>query len=257
MKKTGSFHPCEICKTPVYSQPSRRSENRGRFCSRSCHYEWMRRKQLVSAKDRFWAKVKKTQTCWLWIGAKTSAGYGMFNPAGRDQAELIYAHRFAMKLTGIDIDGREGHHVCPNKNCIRIHPKHVVDVPSQHNPDSPSHLNRLKTHCKRGHLLKGQNLIPWHSTKGHRACRTCQNAAKRERRKHMTEKQRERERQSHRDYLKANPEQYQKLLAYMKKQKRWLLPKVRARHTQRARERRQERATISGPGDKSLAKPAL
>src|SRR5208283_18015 len=103
----------------------------------------------------FWSHVNKTDTCWLWTAVTNAGGYGIFNRGGH----LIRAHLFAAKILGMQIDGKEGHHVCPNKNCVRIHSEHVVIVPRQENPDSASHLNRLKTHCKRGHLLSGDNLV--------------------------------------------------------------------------------------------------
>jgi len=29
-----------------------------------------------NVEDRFWDKVEKTKTCWLWIGIKNKYGYG-------------------------------------------------------------------------------------------------------------------------------------------------------------------------------------
>jgi len=185
--------------------------------------------------ERFWSKVKKTKTCWLWTAATLKTGYGVFDAGtGRRNKHTEYAHRFAMQLAGFPLPQNEGHHACPNKNCVRIHPDHVVVVPRQHNPDSPSHLNRLKTHCKRGHLLAGKNLIRHPK---HRICRLCASILRKERRTRMTDEQRQRERAYQRNYLKTHPEQYKKLLANMKKKKLWLRPEVKKRHAERQRER--------------------
>jgi hypothetical protein len=64
--------------------------------------------------DRFWSKVDKTETCWLWTGWK-SHGYGMFIVNGRRQL----CHRVSWILSGKTIP--EGHvirHKCLNKNCV-------------------------------------------------------------------------------------------------------------------------------------------
>lgn len=47
----------------------------------------------------FWKKVRKTSTCWLWIGGVSSRGYGNF--AYKEKGKVINnrAHRFAFTLT--------------------------------------------------------------------------------------------------------------------------------------------------------------
>ena len=37
----------------------------------------------MTTEDRFWAKVVKTDGCWLWTGCVTEHGYGRFGLAGR------------------------------------------------------------------------------------------------------------------------------------------------------------------------------
>src|SRR5687767_3511182 len=43
---------------------------------------------------RFWAKVQKTEECWLWIGAVNAQGYGSFRYARR----VGKAHRFSYEI---------------------------------------------------------------------------------------------------------------------------------------------------------------
>jgi hypothetical protein len=71
--------------------------------------------------DRFWARVNKTETCWLWTGGATSEGYG----------DLMYqrhrhlAHRFAWQLANaraIPV-GLVVRHRCDNPPCVR--PDHL------------------------------------------------------------------------------------------------------------------------------------
>lgn len=45
--------------------------------------------------NRFWAKVDKTDECWLWTGTLTSHGYGQFKVNNR----RLRAHRVAYGLT--------------------------------------------------------------------------------------------------------------------------------------------------------------
>lgn len=46
------------------------------------------------AAARFWLKVKKTDSCWMWIGASRKGGYGVMQIAGR----LIATHRLSWEL---------------------------------------------------------------------------------------------------------------------------------------------------------------
>lgn len=78
----------------------------------------------VPIEERFWAKVQKTDTCWLWLGSKSN-GYGRVsvNRVSRP------AHRIAYILThGHWPEGLEAHHVCHVKACVRPHEDHVVPV---------------------------------------------------------------------------------------------------------------------------------
>ena len=70
--------------------------------------------------ERFWGKVDKTDSCWLWTGCKNSGGYGMFSANGHTQV----SHRLSWILSGKTIP--EGHvirHKCLNKNCVN--PEHL------------------------------------------------------------------------------------------------------------------------------------
>lgn len=106
------------------------------------------------AAQRFWAKVEKTDTCWLWTGATIAAGYG----ALRREGKFLYAHRVSYELTygGIP-DGATIDHICHVRNCVN--PKHLrLASYSQQNENRPYenqsgyrgvHQNR----CGRGRLI--------------------------------------------------------------------------------------------------------
>jgi hypothetical protein len=69
---------------------------------------------------RFWIKVNKTDTCWLWTAATLSCGYGSFGLNGRQHG----AHRIAYTLTYGNIpEGMYICHACDVRNCVR--PDHL------------------------------------------------------------------------------------------------------------------------------------
>lgn len=69
---------------------------------------------------RFWAKVHKTKTCWLWTDGVNSGGYGSFNPGGR----VIGAHVYSLSLVGRPVpNGLEVDHLCGTTLCVR--PDHL------------------------------------------------------------------------------------------------------------------------------------
>ena len=96
------------------------------------HYErWLRhgdpayRKRLVMVgypqDERFWARVQKTATCWLWTGAIQSAGYGRFVT---DEGRHVLAHRFSYWLHHGEIDDNLfALHSCDTPRCVN--PEHL------------------------------------------------------------------------------------------------------------------------------------
>lgn len=113
-------------------------------------------------KERFFAKVDKTDTCWNWTGAKSAwrperpiasatEGYGVININGR----TFYAHRASWLMhKGPLIPGLVIDHLCDNTLCVN--PEHMQQVTNNENTKrSPKHTANgaryYKTHCKNGH----------------------------------------------------------------------------------------------------------
>ena len=89
-------------------------------------YQWAKagRKYLdpVTTADRFWSKVQKTETCWVWIGAHVPRGYGIIHI--RSQDRNVYAHRYSWEIHyGPVPDGLLVCHTCDNPPCVR--PDHL------------------------------------------------------------------------------------------------------------------------------------
>ena len=121
-----------------------------------------------SPAERFWAKVRITNECWLWLAARFPEGYGLLAIKSRP----YYAHRFAYELlVGPVPEGLHLDHLCRVRHCVN--PQHLEPVTRRENilrGDSFSAANAKKTHCLRGHQLEGGNL---HVYNGARVCRRC------------------------------------------------------------------------------------
>jgi hypothetical protein len=73
-----------------------------------------------SLEIRFWEKVNKTETCWLWTGPMNRYGYGMF----KVQEKNVSAHRVSWLLAGNTIpEGNLIRHKCRNRHCVN--PEHL------------------------------------------------------------------------------------------------------------------------------------
>lgn len=124
--------------------------------------------------DKILNNIEKTDTCWNWTGSINSKGYGELYAGGK----RYLAHRVVYEnLVGKIYFGRVIDHLCRNTRCVN--PQHLEVVTNSENilrGNSPSGLNKRKTHCKWGHEFSKKNLVP-RNRKGKfwRVCRVCKN----------------------------------------------------------------------------------
>ncbi len=110
MKKTRIHGTCEHCKRP-------RPLHAKRFCSIACRDAVF----TISPADRFWPRVDKSGSCWLWTGALNGRGYGQFWVPGRSPMKT---HQFAwVDRFGPIPQGKNVLHRCDVRNCVN--PDHL------------------------------------------------------------------------------------------------------------------------------------
>jgi hypothetical protein len=130
---------------------------------------------------RYWKYVDKRgpEDCWPWLGGRNYSGRGTFsvNRIGYRAPRIAWmiAHGADPVLLVC--------HSCDNPNCVNpahlwlgTHKDNAQDMVAKGRAGAP-----LKSHCKRGHRLAGDNLY-FKPSDGSRNCRACRRAPIRTRR---------------------------------------------------------------------------
>lgn len=106
--------------------------------------------------------------CWIWDGYATK-GYGMMSAMGT----MWHVHRVSWTYYVGPIPKRLTiDHTCLNKLCFNPDCLEVVTLKTNIlRGNGPAARNARKTHCKRGHLLSGDNLYVFPD--GRRQCKAC------------------------------------------------------------------------------------
>lgn len=106
--------------------------------------------------NNFWAKVNKTETCWLWTANKDDFGYGRVNVTANKKPFVYRAHRLAYEITVGNIrEDRILDHICHNPACVR--PDHLRQVTRKQNVENLSGACRNSKSGFRGVFWHKQN----------------------------------------------------------------------------------------------------
>lgn len=123
MNKEVRLHRSKICKGcgQQFGPKSVRHDNfrKALYCGWDC-YQKTKKYTGEKAAAEFWAKVRKGERCWIWMGAKHFRGYGACGLSYGDTR----AHRAAWKLTNGPIPKGLGVlHKCNTPLCVN--PAHL------------------------------------------------------------------------------------------------------------------------------------
>lgn len=112
------------------------------------------------------------QPCKLWHMSCTAGGYGQVVICG----DHFYVHRLEWEMHNGPIpNGFVIDHTCRVRSCYEITHLRLVTpaVNATENSTSPAALNKVKTHCKRGHPFTPENTRISTRRTGSRVCKTC------------------------------------------------------------------------------------
>lgn len=119
---------------------------------------------------RFWPRVEKTETCWLWRGSTHGIGYGEISVNGR----LLPVHRLSWMLEHGDPGSAWVLHHCDTPACVR--PSHLFLGDNDANMKDASKKGRLNRRvCKNGHDKDVVGVVTYPSGGG-RKCLVCAKA---------------------------------------------------------------------------------
>lgn len=172
---TRSFCPSCYNAWLARRNPERHKTNRRRHYESRCLKLGVKHHKPI--KERFFEKTKRLSNgCLIWTACKDRMGYGYFGLIGG----TVRAHRFAYELAfGPMSPGLETDHLCRNASCVE--PTHLEAVTRKVNTMrgdrySMGRLNRIKTHCPRGHVYDEENT---YRHGNHRYCKACHNIRRR------------------------------------------------------------------------------
>lgn len=130
--------------------------------------------ELTLDEARFASKVMADEEtgCWVWVGSRSTSGYGQIWMQGRVQPahRWLWVHVNGALSTDLYLD-----HLCCNKPCVN--PEHLEPVTPGENTRRGNALAAARrsaedvTHCPFGHRYSVENT--YITPRGARTCRAC------------------------------------------------------------------------------------
>jgi hypothetical protein len=135
--------------------------------------------------EYFWSKVIKTDGCWIWSGPiSVSKTRGRMHGNVEFKGKTQTAHKAAYELViGPVPYGKELHHVCKNKTCVRLNENHVIAITRLEHARLEPGGRKPQQFCQRGHEFTVENTyIATRKGKPYKSCRKCKRQWQREKR---------------------------------------------------------------------------
>ncbi len=143
---TPPMHVCPACGELFRRHLSQFKGPRA-FCSKACAYA---NKKLIPLADRFWARVEKTESCWLWTGCLKGGRPKISIPTLGRRRKMLLACRLSWELAHGPIpDGLEVCHNCPggdNPRCVN--PEHLF---------LGTHADNMRDAGLKGQMARGES----------------------------------------------------------------------------------------------------
>lgn len=107
---------------------------------------WSRRRGAISSRGvayiEKWSIPEPNTGCWLWLGGFGRDGYGNIN--GKIYGEWL-SHRYALAVTGVEIEGLYVLHKCDNPACVN--PSHLYAGTQLENMQDAVRRGRVSRRC--------------------------------------------------------------------------------------------------------------
>ncbi len=158
---------CPVCKQDYLTIPAELARGGGLFCSMKCRGIAQRK----PVEERFWKKVNKTDTCWLWTGAhngkseKRKWPYGLLSK-DRSRNTHYRAHELSWELhNGPVPEGMWVLHKCDVTLCVN--PDHLFLGTAADNTADMLQKGRAKGGRPKGTKLSPESLASFRSKRGY------------------------------------------------------------------------------------------